>query len=46
MGDPDTKIFCVKFDYDDKYIAAACEKGEIRVYNTNTGKMSYCVYSS
>jgi WD40 repeat protein len=34
MGVSDTKIFCIKFDSDDKYIAAACENGEIRVYNT------------
>ena len=34
LGSTDTKIFCAKFDEDDKYIAAACENGEVRVYNT------------
>ena len=27
LGTTDTKIFCAKFDEDDKYIAAACENG-------------------
>ncbi len=41
LGETDTKIFCVKFDEDDKYIAAACENGEVRVYNTKTEELVY-----
>ena len=43
LGPANTKVFCVKFDYEDKYVAAACENGEIRVYNTKTGKKSYTI---
>jgi len=32
-GEPNTKIYSLKFDKQDKYIAAACENGEVRVYN-------------
>lgn len=31
----------MKFDEDDKYIAAACENGQVRVYNTQTERLSY-----
>lgn len=33
LGEPNTKIYSIKFDWQDKYIAAACENGEVRVYN-------------
>jgi WD40 repeat protein len=36
-GGGDTKIFSLKWSYDDKYLAAACESGEVRVYNSKTG---------
>jgi WD40 repeat protein len=46
LGEPDTKVYCCKFDLEDKYIACACENGQVRVFNVNTGKMSYVIYSS
>ena len=41
LGETDTKIFCAKFDEDDKYIAAACENGQVRVYNTKSEALVY-----
>lgn len=33
--------FCVRFDYNDKYIAAAMADGSIRIWNVFTRKASY-----
>jgi WD40 repeat protein len=33
--------FCVRFDYNDKYIAAAMADGSIRIWNVFTQKASY-----
>ena len=43
IGESDTKIFSIKFDAEDKYIAAACENGQVRVYNTNTMALAYTI---
>ena len=45
-GEPNTKIFCTKYDYEDKYLACACEIGEVRVYNVNNGKLAYTIPST
>ena len=37
----DVPTYCVRFDYNDKYIAAAKGDGSIQIYNLFTGKMSY-----
>lgn len=44
-GEPDTKIYSIKFDWEDKYIAAACENGEVRVYNVKN-RNSYLMQRS
>ena len=41
LGSVDVPTFCVRFDYNDKYIAAAKGDGTIQIYNLFTGKMSY-----
>ncbi|KAL4463228.1 hypothetical protein ABPG74_007229 [Tetrahymena malaccensis] len=46
VGDPNTKIFSVKFNYEDKYIACACENGTIRVFNTRNGALTTTFSSS
>ncbi|EGR27317.1 WD repeat protein [Ichthyophthirius multifiliis] len=46
LGNANTKIFSVKFDHEDKYVACACENGEIRIFNTKSGKLSYTFFSS
>ena len=35
------QTFCVRFDPNDKYIAAGCGDGSIRIFNVFTGKQSY-----
>jgi WD40 repeat protein len=41
LGDTSTPTFCVKFDWNDKYLAAGCGDGAIRIYNVYTNKCSY-----
>jgi len=41
LGAVDVPTYCVRFDYNDKYIAAAKGDGSIQIYNLFTGKMSY-----
>ena len=41
LGSVDVPTYCVRFDYNDKYIAAAKGDGSIQIYNLFTGKMSY-----
>ena len=41
LGSVDVPTFCVRFDYNDKYIAAAKGDGSVQIYNLFTGKMSY-----
>jgi len=43
LGSIDVPTYCVRFDYNDKYIAAAKGDGSIQIYNLFTGKMSYIV---
>ena len=43
LGSVDVPTYCVRFDYNDKYIAAAKGDGSIQIYNLFTGKMSYIV---
>ena len=45
-GEPNTKIYSLKFDKQDKYIAAACENGEVRVYNVKAKKLAYTLKST
>ena len=41
LGDTSTPTYCVRFDYNDKYIAASCGDGTIRIFNVFTQKQSY-----
>ena len=41
LGTVDVPTYCVRFDYNDKYVAAAKGDGSIQIYNLFTGKMSY-----
>lgn len=46
IGDPGTKVYCCKWDEQDKYVACACENGTIRVFNTHKRKLSYLINST
>jgi len=41
LGDCNVPTFCVKFDWNDKYIAAGKGDGTIQIWNVFTGKCSY-----
>lgn len=41
LGDISMPTFCVRFDYNDKYIAAAMADGSIKIWNVYTQKPSY-----
>lgn len=41
LGTIDKPTFCVRFDYNDKYIAAAMSDGSIAIYNVFTQKKSF-----
>lgn len=41
LGTVEVPTYCVRFDYNDKYVAAAKGDGSIQIYNLFTGKMSY-----
>ena len=38
LGDVAMETFCVRFDPNDKYIAAGCGDGSIKIFNVFTGK--------
>ena len=40
-GDGTSGIQCIRFDPGDKYIAAGCDDGSIRIFNVLTGKLVY-----
>jgi WD40 repeat protein len=46
MGELGRDTFSVRFDYFDKYIAAGCKDGTIRIFNTATHKESYILNQS
>lgn len=41
LGDINSPTFCVRFDWNDKYIAAGKGDGTIHIYNVFTGKCSF-----
>lgn len=41
LGDSSTEVFCTKFDPEDRYIAAGYGDGCVRIYNLETGKLSF-----
>ena len=46
LGDVTTPTFCVRFDHNDKYIAAGRGDGSIAIFNVLTGKTSYMLNES
>jgi len=38
LGDTSTATFCVRYDWNDKYIATGCADGTIKIFNVFTGK--------
>ena len=41
LGDTKMPTFCVRYDYNDKYIAAAMGDGSIKIFNVFTQTPSY-----
>ena len=41
LGDTSQATFSIRFDHNDKYLAAGCQDGTIKIYNIFTGKQSY-----
>ena len=40
-GEEGSEVYTLKFDPEDKYLAAGCSDGSIRIYNLFTGNISY-----
>ena len=45
VGDGDSEVFCCKFDSEDKLLACGYGDGMTRIYNNDTGKLSYTLRS-
>lgn len=41
LGESSSEVFCAKFDPEDKYIACGYGDGVIRIFNLETGKLSF-----
>jgi WD40 repeat protein len=41
VGESNSEVFCAKFDPEDKYIACGYGDGVIRIFNLETGKVSF-----
>lgn len=41
LGDTSVQTFCVRYCWNDKYIASSCSDGSIKIFNVFTGKQSY-----
>ncbi len=41
LGDSSSEVFCIKYDPDDKYLASGYGDGVVRIYNLETGKLSF-----
>lgn len=41
IGDGESQVFSMRFDDEDKYLACGYGDGMTRIYNTDTGKLSY-----
>lgn len=37
----DSEVFCCRFSPDDQYLASSCGNGQIRIFNTSTGKLAF-----
>ena len=45
ISDNTSEVFCVRFSPDGKFLAAGCGDGAIRVFNVQSGKLSYNLQS-
>ena len=43
LGDGSIDMYCVRFDPQDRYLAAGCGDGTIRIFNIMSGKLAYCL---
>jgi WD40 repeat protein len=41
VGDSSSEVFCAKFDPEDRYIACGYGDGCVRIFNLETGKLSF-----
>ncbi len=41
LGDSQSEVFCAKYDPEDRYIACGYGDGVTRIYNLETGKLSF-----
>lgn len=41
VGEENNCIYTIRFDPEDKYLAAGCSDGTLRVYNLFSGNISY-----
>lgn len=39
------EVFCVRFSPDDQYLASSCGSGQIRIFNTSTGKQAFTLHN-
>jgi COMPASS component SWD3 len=46
LGDSSSEVFCAKFDPEERYIAAGYGDGVVRIYNLETGKLSFNLSSA
>lgn len=46
VGDSQSEVFCTKYDPTDKYIACGYGDGVARIYNLETGKLSFSLTGS
>ena len=45
VGESSSEVFCAKFDPEDRYVACGYGDGVIRIFNLETGKMSFSLTS-
>eukprot|EP01017_Pseudomicrothorax_dubius_P028162 TRINITY_DN3327_c0_g1_i1.p1 TRINITY_DN3327_c0_g1~~TRINITY_DN3327_c0_g1_i1.p1 ORF type:complete len:383 (-),score=65.79 TRINITY_DN3327_c0_g1_i1:132-1280(-) len=45
-GEPNKKIFNIRFNEDDKYIACTCDNGQVQIYNTTNGSLASVINST
>ena len=41
LGDSTSDVFCSKFDPEDRYLACGYGDGAVRIFNLETGKLSF-----
>lgn len=41
VGESQSEVFCAKFDPEDRYVACGYGDGVVRIFNLETGKLSF-----